>query len=1255
MAGDPVFALLSSKNVKLVEGDDFELLCRQLLKYELDRRHNGAELAGKPAKYAADGGIDLAVYVVNEPNLAGQDFGGALTSDRVCTTGISCKGGKHWRRALLDDAGKKPNKRAAARIVKEGGDFLMMVHKELGDDERTGLVSDVTEILVTKAEVNEEDLAGRVYVKDANDIADFYAYHPIILDTALQQQLLIPELRGFVSLEEWAEFLSERTLPDYSADELRKNAIRQIGEVLARGPDDETPAVVWVYGPPGVGKSRLAIRDNPTAASRTLASTDFQYGYEGVHGGGTVDLARLHEVVLVVDECRHEDLVGLTQTFIAKAGGQTGTLVLIGPQEGEAPPTGFQGLPLRLAPLEEAAARALVEQELGPAGGNVDLVGRVQNLTEGFPWFLVLLAQALREDAKALPPGSTHWDAAALAIAGPLSDFGNNKAAWEEEVLLRAKALLAVTLTEGDDWDNPTPEAEAALGLAFETDWAEIKKAAIRCNKRGLIRQRRAWKYKYATPKNLARMAAEYLLSPPRSLGSSIRENVPFLREYLYRQLEALEVQPHLIETLAGEELPPFRASLTWDDLRTLPVSILARHHPAATTRALRVLIEETSIDDLRSLTGPRREIMFALAHICRRKDGFEDAEAALFRLAVAENETWANNATDVWKMLFLGQISLTHRPFAARLDILRKRLEPASEHRLLAVEGLAEAAGFETRGPGFSDADKVDEPWLGESGDEIVRTKIQAWELLCELTLDDDEASAGKAQQAVSNEVRSVVRRRLGKAVFPLILEVAPQWPEAAKAKLRETLAHVREYDGAWVEADDELADWVTEVDSAIAPSDYHGRLIDAVGNWTPAGSTLEPDGHEAMRAREEALDRQRAREGLSGDPPALIAELDWLDSDAAVRVGPFMAQVGKEDAEMRLLPDLLDWIGQNRGVNVLSAYLAGASDAGLEDEVNRVLEGIGEQTALSRHVVATVRFLGLTDFTGGLLVDMIERGLMNLDDLMLLAYTKHRASDDTSIAVIRAIVNTDSPVALMAGVGIAVGLRDEKVQEIQNEFGSLLIRASERSPSQMEIYTWEQGVKLALRTGNSDSAVKACVALIKASEHYGQDDRAWKILGEIADDDPVAVWAAIKGVLEEGGENLFMMALKARSQELFSKLPAEAIMEWVGDDRRRSVWVATMCKAHSAELSEIARRLIVKFGARSPAANELAARAHSTDGVVSSLTGAMRQQLEYATNWAKDEDPRVAEWGARLVEELTDSVDAHDAWEEFEEKKYR
>ena len=86
---------------------------------------------------------------------------------------------------------------------------------------------------------------------------------------------------------------------------------------------------------------------------------------------------------------------------------------------------------------------------------------------------------------------------------------------------------------------------------------------------------------------------------------------------------------------------------------------------------------------------------------------------------------------------------------------------------------------------------------------------------------------------------------------------------------------------------------------------------------------------------------------------------------------------------------------------------------------------------------------------------------------------------------------------------------------------------------------------------------------------------------------------------------------------------------------------------------LSALARELIIAFGPQSPAAHELAARAHSTPGVVNSLAGFHKSQMENARAWAQDPNASVAEWAKEVAKDVEALYESEAAREEFEERQ--
>jgi hypothetical protein len=64
-------------------------------------------------------------------------------------------------------------------------------------------------------------------------------------------------------------------------------------------------------------------------------------------------------------------------------------------------------------------------------------------------------------------------------------------------------------------------------------------------------------------------------------------------------------------------------------------------------------LISAASLDYLLGETAGRRDMVWTLEKLVWHRRTFESAANSLLRLALAENETWANNATGTWVDLF--------------------------------------------------------------------------------------------------------------------------------------------------------------------------------------------------------------------------------------------------------------------------------------------------------------------------------------------------------------------------------------------------------------------------------------------------------------------------------------------------------------------------------------------------------------------------------------------------------------------------
>src|SRR5262249_50545059 len=147
------------------------------------------------------------------------------------------------------------------------------------------------------------------------------------------------------------------------------------------------------------------------------------------------------------------------------------------------------------------------------------------------------------------------------------------------------------------------------------------------------------------------------------------------------------------------------------DEATVKRLARLVEIEPQTLLPQLRRLIESISTADLRLLharsegadfdpvrlqrsasgEAARRELVWLAEKFTRFPEHFADAERILLRLALAETEIYANNASGIWKIIFRPLLSGTSLPFAERIRLLEQRFQTEEGAQLTLCLGALE------------------------------------------------------------------------------------------------------------------------------------------------------------------------------------------------------------------------------------------------------------------------------------------------------------------------------------------------------------------------------------------------------------------------------------------------------------------------------------------------------------------------------------------------------------------------------------
>ncbi|MHB8416629.1 MAG: hypothetical protein ACYDCL_01035 [Myxococcales bacterium] len=1246
---------LEAKAFGGIDGTSFQDLCCELIDEERRRLHPGARLDRGAGQGVGDGGEDIGLRIDDQ---TGTKASCVLTEPGPIRMCFSCKSGpkKNWLQKLL-----KNDLRADGRPVKclrSGGIYKILSNQELGGKKKDGggIKGEIVKAL------ENLDLGktwqDRIVVLDAGDLKGFLQRFGPILPDKLAKPLGL-DTTSLRQLDRWPDWETEfrgtrgvgDTLSRFESDQTRHDALEELARVLGGAASDSTQRVFWIHGPPGFGKTRLVLEATRKIAHRVFYARNPETARGAIRQGAP----RLHSnLVLVVDECPTDEVRSLHAQFAAKAAETGAALIVIGLPPARESATAWEGMvPFPLGKLDDAATgRMVADVWAGAPAGTRD---RIVSLTQGIPGFTVLLAQNLGKEALGQDPPQTVWEAVQIALAGRRESGDNAREQWEKRALRRARAVFAVGLTETFAWDELTQKQQADFGAAFgAAEWQGIRQDAADCLKRGIVRLRTPLGHRYVSPEILFTEAAKVFLGPDHGLAESIRQHAPELLGKLYPRLERAGVGADLLERLAGDELARLRCEqASLPALARLPLSHLARWQPALAVAKIRCILETTSLEALRERREVRRPIMFALEQLCFRRVPFADLEAALSRLALAENEGYGNNATAIWTSLFAPQVAIAHCPLDERFRLLEERARSDSpEVRRLAVACLARHARNLGVMVSWAPEWLVEGPLVAPPPSAQVQAMATAWDLLIEATSDPDAETAAVARRGVADGARSSAHLLLVAPVSSRLSQRVAGWAQGDRLRLRAALDRLRAFDLANLDRSEQAT--LDLLAASLAPESFHERLVDLVGR----NRFLDELPHDYERANRRALeeDQALARQGLAGSMP-LLSELDWLSSKDALRAWHFLSAAGTVDGDRRLLEALQHRALEGAPGLLLPAYLHGVASAGQVEEVDRLLRGWRDEARWAVVTLQAISAIGPTDERIAWLVEDIAAHRLPGEALMTLAWGSWAkgASPGALVKLLEAMSNNQDRLAWVTAIQIAVQTwewRTVDQGDLRPLLRSLLGRLASGPLEAMAAHFWTQAAKILLADGEAGCAIEAAGKLISSVSDLGTEGPAWSVIEEAMKRAPVDVWRVIAGLLE-APETAYRVAMELGRRALLRAVPPGVVGEWIGRSEQRASLMARACDVHGPTLDPVAREILMRFGPEGGPARDLSACASSTRHSISSLSGFWKAQMENASRWAEDDDSRVAVWARAVSRAAAERLAVEQAWDEIEDEE--